>query len=191
MWYWCFHWVLNVKAQSRWDTAFHEILVLKLNAYTSRGSNSGILIFAFILNLSKFLPLRVDPLFRVLCPQGKQAKSHNNSLYRNYFLLWKHSVLQIFTTQSHMRFCCKITHAGFELTITSSKFATWKAHLPPVKHVGCKKLLPDASTCIINAFDHMEFCLAINLKMEPGFTWPSIFATRYVSFATTLNKCTR
>ena len=42
---------------------------------------------------------------------------------------------------------------------------------------------------IINAFEHMEFCLVINLAMcgDLAVTWPPIIATRYVSFATTLN----
>ena len=42
---------------------------------------------------------------------------------------------------------------------------------------------------IINAFDHMEFCLVINLTMCGNLTvtWPSMIATMYVSFATTLN----
>ena len=42
---------------------------------------------------------------------------------------------------------------------------------------------------IINAFDHMEFCLVINLIMGSNqtVTWPPIIATRYVSFATTLS----
>ena len=42
---------------------------------------------------------------------------------------------------------------------------------------------------IINAFDHMEFCLIINLLMGGNLavTWPPIIATRYVSFATILN----
>ena len=42
---------------------------------------------------------------------------------------------------------------------------------------------------ITNAFDHMEFCLVINLTMGGNrtVTWPAIVATRYVSFATTLN----
>ena len=35
-----------------------------------------------------------------------------------------------------------------------------------------------------NAFDHMEFCLVINLTMAT-VTWQPIFATRYVSFAPT------
>ena len=41
---------------------------------------------------------------------------------------------------------------------------------------------------IINAFDHMEFCLVINLIMggNQAVTWPLINATRYVSFATTI-----
>ena len=44
------------------------------------------------------------------------------------------------------------------------------------------------SIIIINAFDHMEFCLVINLEMVGNQAlWPSIFTTRYVSFATTLN----
>ena len=40
---------------------------------------------------------------------------------------------------------------------------------------------------IISAFDHMEFCLALNLTMggNPAVTWPPIIAN--VSFATTLN----
>ena len=38
---------------------------------------------------------------------------------------------------------------------------------------------------IINAFDHMEFCLVINGNL--AVTWPPMIATRYVSFATTLN----
>ena len=42
---------------------------------------------------------------------------------------------------------------------------------------------------IINAFDHMEFCLVINLRMYGNLavTWPPMIATRYVSFATALN----
>ena len=42
---------------------------------------------------------------------------------------------------------------------------------------------------IINAFDYMEFCLVINLTMGGNLavTWPPVIATRFVSFATTLN----
>ena len=42
---------------------------------------------------------------------------------------------------------------------------------------------------IINAFDHMEFCLVINLTMgsNQAVSRPPLCATRYVSFATTLN----
>ena len=42
---------------------------------------------------------------------------------------------------------------------------------------------------IINAFDHMEFCLVINLTMggNQAVTWPPVVATMHVSFATTLN----
>ena len=42
---------------------------------------------------------------------------------------------------------------------------------------------------IINAFDHMEFCLVISVTMggSQAVTWPPIIANRYVSFATTLN----
>ena len=38
---------------------------------------------------------------------------------------------------------------------------------------------------IINAFDHMEFSLVINMKTGGNWavTRPSIFATRYVSFS--------
>ena len=41
---------------------------------------------------------------------------------------------------------------------------------------------------IINALDHMEICLVINLIMggDCTVTWPPIIATRNVSFATTL-----
>ena len=43
---------------------------------------------------------------------------------------------------------------------------------------------------IMNAFDHMEFCLVINLTMGGNWavtcTWPPTIATGYVSFATTL-----
>ena len=44
---------------------------------------------------------------------------------------------------------------------------------------------------IISAFDHIEYCLVINLTMvgNQAVTWPPIFAMRYVSFATTLNTC--
>ena len=44
---------------------------------------------------------------------------------------------------------------------------------------------------IINAFDHMDFCLVMNLIMggNRAVTWPSIIATKYVSFTTTLNTC--
>ena len=43
---------------------------------------------------------------------------------------------------------------------------------------------------IINAFDHMKFCLVINLTMGGNWavTWPPIIVTRYVSFASTLNS---
>ena len=42
---------------------------------------------------------------------------------------------------------------------------------------------------IINAFDHMEFCLVKNLTIGGNWavTWPPMVSTRYVSFATTLN----
>ena len=42
---------------------------------------------------------------------------------------------------------------------------------------------------IVNAFDQMEFCLDINLIIGGNLAvaWPPIIATRYVSFATTLN----
>ena len=42
---------------------------------------------------------------------------------------------------------------------------------------------------IIKAFDHMEFCLVINLRMGGNWavTGPYIIAARYVSFATTLD----
>ena len=42
---------------------------------------------------------------------------------------------------------------------------------------------------IINAFDHMEFCLVLNLTMSgrPSVTMPPKIATRYVSFTTTIN----
>ena len=42
---------------------------------------------------------------------------------------------------------------------------------------------------IINAFDHMEFCFVIKLTTggNRGVSWPPVIATRYVSFATTLN----
>ena len=45
---------------------------------------------------------------------------------------------------------------------------------------------------IINAFDHMEYCLVINLTIggNQAVTWPPIIATRNVSLATTLNTCT-
>ena len=41
---------------------------------------------------------------------------------------------------------------------------------------------------IINAFDHMEFCLVLNMTMggKPAVTWPPKIATTYVSFATIL-----
>ena len=46
---------------------------------------------------------------------------------------------------------------------------------------------------IINAFDHIQFCLGINLTADGNraVTWPPIIATRYVSFATTLNTRAR
>ena len=42
---------------------------------------------------------------------------------------------------------------------------------------------------IINAFNYMEFCLVLNLTMGDNLavTWPAKIATRYVSFAITLN----
>ena len=42
---------------------------------------------------------------------------------------------------------------------------------------------------IINAFDHMEFCLVINLTMAANWavTGPPVIATGYVNFATALN----
>ena len=48
---------------------------------------------------------------------------------------------------------------------------------------------------IINAFDHMEFCLVLNLAMggnlHVAVTWPPTVATRNVSFAATLNTRAR
>ena len=46
---------------------------------------------------------------------------------------------------------------------------------------------------IINAFDHMEFCLVIKLTIGGNWavTQPPIIATRYVSFATALNTRAR
>ena len=43
---------------------------------------------------------------------------------------------------------------------------------------------------MISAFDHMEFCLVLNLIMvgKPAVTWPPKIATRFVSFATTINN---
>ena len=40
---------------------------------------------------------------------------------------------------------------------------------------------------VINAFDHMEYCFVINLTKDGNWaiTQPPIFATGYVSFATT------
>ena len=43
---------------------------------------------------------------------------------------------------------------------------------------------------IVNAFDHIEFCLALNLTTTSAggkwaVTWPPIFATRYVSLLPT------
>ena len=42
---------------------------------------------------------------------------------------------------------------------------------------------------IINAFDHMEFCLVINVTMggNQAITWPPIVATGYISHATTFD----
>ena len=42
---------------------------------------------------------------------------------------------------------------------------------------------------IIYAYDHMGFCLVINLTTGGNWalTWPLMIATRYVSSATTLN----
>ena len=42
---------------------------------------------------------------------------------------------------------------------------------------------------IVNAFDHMKFCLVLNLTVggKLAVTWPPKIATRYVTFATTLN----
>ena len=42
---------------------------------------------------------------------------------------------------------------------------------------------------IVNAFDHTEFCLVMNLTMGGNWavTWPPIIAARYVSFATSSN----
>ena len=84
----------------------------------------------------------------------------------------------------------------------------------PAKNVGSKKLLPRNSVMKViswknkpifteitlpvirqntipyaKAFHHLEFCLVINLIMGGNLavTWPPIIATRYVSFATTLN----
>ena len=43
--------------------------------------------------------------------------------------------------------------------------------------------------CIINAFDHMEFCLVLNLKMgdKPAVTKPPKIASWHVNFPTTIN----
>ena len=38
---------------------------------------------------------------------------------------------------------------------------------------------------IVNAFDHMEFCLVLtSTDGKWAVIWPLIFATQYVSFAT-------
>ena len=41
---------------------------------------------------------------------------------------------------------------------------------------------------IVNAFDHMEFCLVLNLTTSTdgkwAVIWQPVFATRYVNFAT-------
>ena len=42
---------------------------------------------------------------------------------------------------------------------------------------------------IVNAFDHMGFCLVLNLRTtctdgEWAVIWPPKFATKYISFAT-------
>ena len=44
---------------------------------------------------------------------------------------------------------------------------------------------------ILNAFDHMELCFVINLTKAGNWaiTQPPIFATEYVSFATTCLAC--
>ena len=41
---------------------------------------------------------------------------------------------------------------------------------------------------IINAFDHVEFCLVINLRIcgNSAVTWPPMIDAKYVSFATAL-----
>ena len=109
-------------------------------------------------------------------------------------------------------------HAGFEINSSKKQICHLKFHLPPVNNVGSKKLLPGNSVLkviswknkliftaiillfirqtqshlvkgIINAFDHMEFCLVINLTMcgKLAVTWPPMIATKYVNFATTLN----
>ena len=43
---------------------------------------------------------------------------------------------------------------------------------------------------VINAFDHMELCFVINLTKDGkwAITRPPIFATRYVNFASTLQR---
>ena len=48
-------------------------------------------------------------------------------------------------------------------------------------------LLIRQNTIPNNAFDHMELCFVINLTKDGNWaiTWPPIFATEYVSFATT------
>ena len=98
---------------------------------------------------------------------------------------------------------------GSKLTVASSEFATRKSHLPPAKSVGSKKLPPGNSVLKVISwkplfteitllsirqntmpFDHMEFCLVINLitSGNRAVTWPPISATRYASFDTTLNS---
>ena len=90
---------------------------------------------------------------------------------------------------------------GSKLTVASSKFATLKSHLPHVKNVGSKKLLPRNSITTVISWKnkltfseiillfirqntipygqrHMEFCLVINLTMGgSGFTLLPIIAT--------------
>ena len=98
---------------------------------------------------------------------------------------------------------------GSKFTVASSKFATSKSHLPPIKNVGCKKLPPGNSVPKVISWKNKLFfteiillfirqntipygqrhCLVINLAMfgNLAVTWPLMIATRYVSFAITLN----
>ena len=65
-------------------------------------------------------------------------------------------------------------------------YSSLERYIKKLKYLSCTYQI---LIMIINAFDHMEFCLVISLTMVGNWAviWLAEIATRYVSFVTALN----